>query len=119
MWQPAPSTLFPPSLCVALQMDEKYAFFAPIWRVMRDNNMSVEEVKEQVQYVALTVKQASQVSDLRHHHYLAEKLKVRPCLCGGVAVCAPGYWLVCWVVGTVEGEGVHEARTGAELLVGW
>ena len=31
----------------------------------------------QVQYVALTVKQASQVSDLRHHHYSAEKLKVR------------------------------------------
>ena len=60
-----------------LQMDEKYAFFAPIWRVMRDNNMTVAEVKDQVQYVALSVKQASQVSDLRHHHYSAEKLKVR------------------------------------------
>jgi hypothetical protein len=44
-------------------------------------------VKEQVEYVALTVKQASQVSDLRNHHYLAEKLKVgcirsRPCAQG-------------------------------------
>lgn len=68
-------------------MEEKYAFFAPIWRVMRDNNMSVAEVKEQVQYVALSVKQASQISDLRHHHYSAEKLRVSPV--GRERVCLP------------------------------
>lgn len=60
-----------------MQMDQKYEFFAPIWRVMRDNNMSVEEVKEQVSYVALVTKQASTVSDLRQHVYSAPKTKVR------------------------------------------
>lgn len=33
--------------------------------------MSVEEVREQISYVALVTKQASQVSDLRSHHYSA------------------------------------------------
>lgn len=55
-------------------MQERYAFFAPIWRVMRDANMSVDEVKEQVAYVALVTKQASQISDLRSHEYLAPRL---------------------------------------------
>lgn len=57
-----------------VQMDERYEFFAPIWRVMRDSNMSVEEVKEQVSYVALVTKQASQVSDLRSHSYLCPRV---------------------------------------------
>lgn len=60
--------------CIA-QMEQKYEFFAPIWRVMRDSNMAVQEVKEQIAYVALVTKQASQVSDLRQHHYLAPKVK--------------------------------------------
>jgi len=49
--------------CLLLQ------FFAPIWRVMRDENMAVEEVKNQIEYVALAVKQGSNVSDMRHHTY--------------------------------------------------
>ena len=52
-----------------MTMDQKYEFFAPIWRVMRDNNMTVEEVKEQIEYVALVTKQGSQVSDLRGHDF--------------------------------------------------
>jgi hypothetical protein len=44
-----------------MSMEEKYAFFAPIWRVMRDDNMTVEEVGAQIQYVALAVKTGSQV----------------------------------------------------------
>ena len=56
-------------------MDERFEFFAPIWRVMRDSNMSAEEVKEQVSYVALVTKQASQVSDLRTHTYSAPRVK--------------------------------------------
>ena len=48
---------------------EKYEFCAPIWRVMRDDNMSVEEVRRQVEYVALSVKQGSQVSDMRKHRF--------------------------------------------------
>lgn len=31
-----------------MSMAERYAFFAPIWRVMRDEAMSVEEVERQV-----------------------------------------------------------------------
>lgn len=45
----------------------RYAFFAPIWRVMRDDNMMVDEVQRQVEAVALAVKQGSSVSDMRHH----------------------------------------------------
>ena len=45
-----------------MSMDEKFAFFAPIWRVMRDDNISVEEVQRQVEYVALSVKKGTQVS---------------------------------------------------------
>jgi thioesterase domain-containing protein len=58
-----------------MTMDQRYEFFAPIWRVMRDSNMNAEEVKEQIQYVALVTKQASTVSDLRHHTYTAESLE--------------------------------------------
>jgi thioesterase domain-containing protein len=56
-------------------MDQRFEFFAPIWRVMRDSNMTAEEVKEQVSYVALVTKQASQVSDLRGHVYTAPRVK--------------------------------------------
>ena len=57
---------------------QKYEFFAPIWRVMRDSNMSVDEVREQVEHVALVTKQASSLSDLRHHTYHAAAVKVGP-----------------------------------------
>ena len=57
-----------------MTMDQKYEFFAPIWRVMRDNNMTVEEVKEQIEYVALVTKQGSQVSDLRVHDFSSPHL---------------------------------------------
>eukprot|EP00967_Tisochrysis_lutea_P085912 scaffold120825_cov18-Tisochrysis_lutea.AAC.3 len=46
----------------SMTMEQRYAFFAPVWRVMRNENVTVEQVAEQVRYVALTVKQGSQVS---------------------------------------------------------
>jgi hypothetical protein len=52
----------------------RYEFFAPIWRVMRDDNMAVSEVQRQIEGVALAVKQGSSVSDLRHHTFTG-KLK--------------------------------------------
>lgn len=45
-----------------MTLQQKYEFFAPVWRVMRDDAMPVEEVRRQVEYVALAVKQGSQVS---------------------------------------------------------
>ena len=94
-----------------MSMQQRFEFFAPIWRVMvrggggvvdapqipammpqitaraapsseplppcippflqRDSPMTVAEVREQVEYVALVTKQASSVSDLRHHTYLS------------------------------------------------
>lgn len=53
----------------SMNMTQKYEFFAPIWRVMRDDNMSVDEVRQQVEHVALAVKQGSSISDLRLHKY--------------------------------------------------
>lgn len=44
-----------------MSMQQRYEFFAPIWRVMRDSHLSADEVREQVEYVALAVKQGSQV----------------------------------------------------------
>lgn len=32
----------------AMTMRQRYEFFAPIWRVMRDANVTVDEVAEQV-----------------------------------------------------------------------
>lgn len=58
-----------------MDFDQKIEFFAPIWRVMRDAPLSVEEVKEQVQHVALVTKQASNISDLRHHYHMAPRTK--------------------------------------------
>ena len=37
--------------------------------------MTVDEVREQVEYVALVTKQASSISDLRHHTYLSSGIK--------------------------------------------
>lgn len=48
-----------------MSLAEKYEFFAPIWRVMRDDNMPVAEVQRQVEAVALAVKAGSSVSDMR------------------------------------------------------
>lgn len=61
------------SCCVAVGPC-RYEFFAPIWRVMRDDNMAVSEVQRQIEAVALAVKQGSSVSDLRHHTFTS-KLK--------------------------------------------
>jgi thioesterase domain-containing protein len=58
-----------------MSMDERYEFFAPIWRIMRDDNMSVSQVQEQVSYVALVTKQAASVSDLRHHEFHSAALE--------------------------------------------
>lgn len=44
--------------------------------LQRDSNMSVEEVRQQVEYVALVTKQASSVSDLRRFNWLAPRIKV-------------------------------------------
>lgn len=43
----------------------------------RDDNMTVEEVKQQVGYVALITKQASSVSDLRKFSFTAKDIQVR------------------------------------------
>lgn len=62
------------SLPLLLLCATRYEFFAPIWRVMRDDNMAVSEVQRQIEGVALAVKQGSSVSDLRHHTFTG-KLK--------------------------------------------
>jgi thioesterase domain-containing protein len=59
----------------ARQMPEKYEFFAPIWRVMRDDNMPVAAVRAQVEHVAAVTKQATSVSDLRRHTYSAAAVR--------------------------------------------
>jgi thioesterase domain-containing protein len=56
-------------------MPEKYEFFAPIWRVMRDDNMPVVAVRAQVEHVAAVTKQATSVSDLRRHAYSAAAVR--------------------------------------------
>lgn len=52
-----------------MTLDEKYAFFAPIWRVMRSENLSVEQVKKQIEEVARAVKQGISPSDMRSHQF--------------------------------------------------
>jgi hypothetical protein len=42
---------------------------------MRDDNMSVDEVRRQVEAVALAVKQGSSVSDMRHHTFKGRRLR--------------------------------------------
>ena len=48
-----------------MHLDQKYEFFAPIWRIMRDDNMAVDEVRKQIEYVALSVKRGSEVRAIR------------------------------------------------------
>ncbi|CAD7696942.1 unnamed protein product, partial [Ostreobium quekettii] len=57
-----------------MSLDEKYQFFAPIWRVMRAENMTAEEVKDQINHVALAVKQGSSASDMRSHSFSGKLL---------------------------------------------
>lgn len=54
---------------------QKYEFFAPIWRVMRNEKMTAAEVETQVKHVALAVKQGTQVRTLQRR--LARILKMR------------------------------------------
>lgn len=65
---------------LSMEMQQRFEFFAPIWRIMRDNNMTVEEVRDQVYYVAGAVKRGDQVSDLRHHQFTA-RLYSAPLIC--------------------------------------
>jgi hypothetical protein len=71
----------------------RYEFFAPIWRVMRDDNMPVAEVGRQVEAVALAVKQGSSISDMRHHKLTGRVrgAQVRPSLllCVFMSFCIP------------------------------
>ncbi|PNG99845.1 Phthiocerol synthesis polyketide synthase type I PpsC, partial [Tetrabaena socialis] len=62
---------------LGMSLAQKYEFFAPIWRVMRDDAMPVEEVQRQVEHVALSVKQGSQISDMRHHRFAGRLLGAR------------------------------------------
>ncbi len=65
-------------------MRQRFEFFAPIWRVMRDDNMSVDEVEEQIRYVALAVKQGSQVGPVDvyiHLHGTHASLRLRGMAC--------------------------------------
>merc|ERR1719240_602980 len=48
---------------------EKYACFAPVYRVMRDENFTVAQVREQVLAIADAIKRGDQPSDMRHHNY--------------------------------------------------
>ena len=61
--------------------------------LQRDSNMSVDEVRQQVEHVALVTKQASSVSDLRHISFLAPSIKARSRSCAGTA-CIRGGWEV-------------------------
>ena len=54
--------------------------------------MTVDEVREQVEYVALVTKQASSVSDLRHISFLAPSIKARTSTCPGTACSSVGGW---------------------------
>jgi len=60
-----------------MSSDEKYAFFAPIWRVMRSENLTVEEVKTQIENVALAVKQGTSPSDMRSHQFSAKLINAQ------------------------------------------
>jgi hypothetical protein len=46
---------------IGMSMEQRFEFFAPVWRVMRDNNMDVAEVCRQIQHVALAVKKGTEV----------------------------------------------------------
>merc|ERR1719247_4038093 len=48
---------------------EKYSYFAPVYRVMRDENFTVAQVREQVLAIADAIKRGDQPSDMRHHNF--------------------------------------------------
>ena len=53
----------------SMKIMEKYAYFAPIYRVMRDQNFTVAQVREQVLAIANAIKTGDQPSDIRHHEF--------------------------------------------------
>jgi hypothetical protein len=102
----------------------RYEFFAPIWRVMRDDNMPVAEVARQVEAVALAVKQGSSISDMRHHQ-LTGKIRgaqVRQGRWHGLMPLdsARGRWTVWCVheyIGSSSTPNAVHAKTGFMLLI--
>ncbi len=70
-----------------MTMEQRYAFFAPVWRVMRNDNVSVEEVGRQIRYVALSVKQGSQVGGWGCGCQAC--LRACVCVCVPVRACVP------------------------------
>lgn len=46
---------------------QKYEYFAPVYRIMRDENFSAVQVREQVLAIASAIKTGSQPSDMRNH----------------------------------------------------
>lgn len=50
----------------------KYEAFAPIWRVMRGDAMSIDEVERQVSGMTGVMKSASAASDIRNHTFSGE-----------------------------------------------
>ena len=46
---------------------QKYEYFAPVYRIMRDENFSAVQVREQVLAIASAIKTGSQPSDMRSH----------------------------------------------------
>jgi len=46
---------------------QKYEYFAPVYRIMRDENFSVVQVREQVLAIASAIKRGDQPSDMRSH----------------------------------------------------
>ena len=66
-----------------MSIHEKYAFFAPIWRVMRSENLSVADVKAQIEHVAQAVKQGISPSDMRSHQFTAKLVHAHVDRCHG------------------------------------
>lgn len=62
---------------VALCLPAPFPWLPSFPRPQRDSNMSVAEVRQQVEYVALVTKQASSVSDLRNFAFAAPSIRVR------------------------------------------
>mmetsp|Transcript_2103 Transcript_2103/g.4750 ORF Transcript_2103/g.4750 Transcript_2103/m.4750 type:complete len:667 (-) Transcript_2103:51-2051(-) len=46
---------------------QKYEYFAPVYRIMRDENFSAVQVREQVLAIASAIKKGDQPSDMRSH----------------------------------------------------
>ena len=71
--------------------------------------MSVEEVRQQVEHVALVTKQASSISDLRGFDFLAPAIKV------GGWMHAPGRVVLAWLEGRL---GRHSALPAVPCSAG-